>query len=100
MTARTWTTPRPATAQEKTTSLKHGLLWSLAVIHGCFVAALVAIYAVAAAEMNGDAFNDLGVALGRQMAINDLLGVWLLTGLGTALGAAALYFGLKSKWRP
>ncbi len=100
MTAQTWTTPRPATAQEKTTSLKHGLLWSLAVIHACFIASVIGIYAVAAAEMNGDAFNDLGVALGRELVVNQIVETWLLTGLGTGLFAVALYFGLKSKWRP
>jgi hypothetical protein len=100
MTDQTWNTPRPATAQEKTTSLKHGLLWSLAVIHACFIASVIGIYVVAATKMNGDPFNDLGVALGRELAVHQLMQVWLLTGLGTGIFAAALYYGLKSKWRP
>jgi hypothetical protein len=100
MTTQTWTTPRPATAQEKTTSLRHGLIWSLAVVHAFFTAVLIAIYGIAQSRMNGNPWNDLGVTLASHEAVGDLIGLWAICGGGLTLGAVALYFGLKSKWRP
>lgn len=94
-----WNTPRPATASEKTGSLRRGLLWTYGVINACFLAWVVGIYVAAADSENGDPFNDLGVALARELALHQAYQYWILAALGFGAGFAALYYALKARWK-
>lgn len=94
-----WATPRPATAQEKTDSLRRGLLWTYGVVNACFLSWVLGIYVAAASAENGDGFHDLGVALGRELALHQAYQAWLLTALVGGAVLAGLYFALKARWK-
>lgn len=94
-----WATPRRATPEEKTRSLALGLLWTYGIIQGCFLAYVISIYVRAEQAENGDPFNDLGVAIGREVALNDAYGTWGMTAVFLGAVFAGIYFALRAKWR-
>jgi hypothetical protein len=94
----TWDTPRPATADEKTTSLRHGLAWAWGVMHATFFGMLAAVYTAAEVSKNGDGFHDLGVLFGREMLLSQVYDLWLVTTIATTLAFSLIYLILKERW--
>lgn len=99
MSSKQWTTPRPPTAEEKTSSLRRGLLWTYGLINAGFLSWIIGIYIIAAGQSNGDAFHDLGVALGRELALHQAYQYWIFTALTAGVAFAALHFTLKERWK-
>lgn len=91
--------PRPARpAVERTTNLYRNLGGIIAAVQTGFLATFAAVYAYAAVLMTGDPFNDLGVALGREMVLNDIAGLWFVTSILTVAVAVVLAVALPRRW--
>lgn len=95
---KTWTERPPVSGDDKTRSLRNGLLWLLALVQVAYVCAIVGVYIAAEVDKNGEAWHDLGVALGREVVVNRVEGYWLLTTVVLGAVSAVLYFVLKDRW--
>lgn len=97
-TQRRWATPREATADEKTTTLRNSLIGVYAAVHATFVAFILGIYTAAQIEMTGEPFNDLGVTLGRELILHEVYGYWIVATVGLGLVFAAAYAYGHRRW--
>jgi hypothetical protein len=97
-TYKTWAVRPPVSGEDKTRSLRNGLLWTLAVVQIAYVCAIAGVYIAAEMDKNGEAWHDLGVALGREVVVNRVEGYWLLTTVVLGAVSAVLYFVLKDRW--
>ncbi len=95
----TWTTPRPATPDEKIGSLRRGILWTAGVVQLTFVVLYALIIAAGEGEKNGEPFHDFGVALGVDHALGQLTSIWLLVDFALIIGAVTVFYSLKAKWK-
>jgi hypothetical protein len=95
----TWTAREPVPADTKIRSLRHSLIAIFTVINAGFLAFVIGVYIAAEAQMTGEGFHDLGVYLGRELMLQQVYAWWMVSGLASAVGFAALYGYLaKVRW--
>jgi uncharacterized BrkB/YihY/UPF0761 family membrane protein len=94
----TWSERPDVPGAVKTHSLRKGLLWTFGVIQVTYVAWFLVVYIRAEVAKNGDPLHDLGVTFAREVVLDDLQGLWLVTTVITAACFIALYFYLKDRW--
>lgn len=99
MTTATWATPAPPSTADRTANLYRNLIGVIVAVQAGFLGLFAAVYAYAAILMTGEPFNDLGVALSREMILSDIAGLWFITSLATVAVAFVLAAALPRRWK-
>lgn len=99
MNVKTWAKPATPNPEQRTGSLRRGLLWTYGVVQACFVGYVIYLHILAETAKTGEPFHDMGVEIGRSLVMNEVASWWIVTSLVLGVLFLMIYFGRPKSWR-